>query len=1563
MDKQVGIDLTTADSNCLMDQEEELRLFTEDVLSTFTQQNDILSPTVHVLRDEIEDTYTVYPHQSDPPHRDKIPSDPHSHEDTLHYMSTDRPPDITDFVQTYGPSPTVENDQGVIASLQMQQYQYSLHHDSGANRSVTRHRSILHSISQITPLNIKGANKGSGFLSCTEKGLLNLLCNDGSIIPVPVYLTDDVEGTILSPTDICLHHYDKFSGWHQHSDVANNKGTLTFLAQDSERSASIDLYMDNGLWYSKQPASNRNINQTSPTIKTMTAEAEYELWHQRLCHPGQHVMASVHNAVDNVPNLQTKRHEFYHCDTCSHAKMHKANRNKTISTKTTSQGQRYHMDFGFVRGEQYNKLDKKTKRFVTSIDGYNSYLIIVDAHTRYTWVFLTSSKEPPIDIVKQFLNDHGLEKGPRYVRTDQGGELYKSQRFRDMAALCGYTVEPTGSDHSSQNGVAERPNRTYGNMMRAILSNANLDSRFWSYALKHSVFVKNRIPHSFHDLKMTPFEAYTGRRPDLGNLKIFGCPVRIRKPGVRSSKLANHTYTGRFLEYLGTNRNIRYFDTKTKRIKIASHVVYDEAQYSVKHKTPGALALFNAGLADDSRKARNKPTEKLQVQFKKLSEHATIPVIATDGSVGSDLFSAATKIIPPNSLVLFPTDLSLECPKGTYGRIAPRSGLTVKNKLTVMAGVIDNDYRGNVQVALFNFGTESQTISKGDKIAQIIFEQIRYPEFIVKEKLTTTNRGNSGFGSTDKPKVTQLQEALSHPIELCTNKNGPTIQIDLKIKGKHKTLGLIVDDKSYMNSVILKHCQKGTPSARIPKWRSTLREATIHSVNDTRILTAVDLEKAIQAAKSSNATSITIEFITKTPTTINPSKGVPSLYRDQLQYITDILRTTHSPSDITINTDGTTVISNKQEPLNFEHFDDALDDPSILIPQQNILEAIVHHVKSMDKSEKSIKKKKKLTRRYLKTLSNWNEWKKSENTQLELYAKQNMFKSPVACPPNANVLHLIWAYRIKDDGTLKARCVCNGNPKRKGTVTLDHTYAACLAQTGSRIFWALSAVQGLLVVGADASNAFAEAPAPKAPLYVYADEQYREWWMDKGNPEIPKNYVLPVNHALQGHPESPRLWSKLIDRIIRDHVGLQPTTHEPCLYSGEINGTPVYLLRQVDDFAVASKDVDISNTVISKISEKLSVPMHNLGIINRFNGVDISQTQEFIKVSNETYIAKLLENYEWSEKEKKNSNTPTPMKDDSAYLNRIDTEVGPNPQTHKKEYIQLENKMGFKYRKLLGELLFCMVTCRPDISFPIIKLAKFSNQPGEIHYLALKGVLRYLRATIKEGLHYWRKKTAFPDLLPLANQPTLSRIQHPHLDQNPNYVLGFTDADWAHDVQTRKSVTGIVMFFAGAAIYYKSKYQTTVAQSSTEAEFMSACDAGKISLYLRSILDELGLHQDLATILYEDNQGALLMGNAGMPTRRTRHMDIKYFSLQEWVEQDLIVLHDIESTSNVSDMFTKQLGKILFHKHNDTVMGRKFPKYYRGKYFETPDLHSNSDSLSSMNALRACGGCTVHVRT
>jgi hypothetical protein len=126
--------------------------------------------------------------------------------------------------------------------------------------------------------------------------------------------------------------------------------------------------------------------------------------------------------------------------------------------------------------------------------------------------------------------------------------------------------------------------------------------------------------------------------------------------------------------------------------------------------------------------------------------------------------------------------------------------------------------------------------------------------------------------------------------------------------------------------------------------------------------------------------------------------------------------------------------------------------------------------------------------------------------------------------------------------------VCNGLPRQKGTVTLGHIYANALDAASERLFWAIVASENMVAIGANVSNAFAEAPAPQAPLYLYIDDAFREWWTNHlGKPPIqPECTVVRVHNAIQGHPESPRLWEKHIDKILRE-LGLQPATHEPCL--------------------------------------------------------------------------------------------------------------------------------------------------------------------------------------------------------------------------------------------------------------------------------------------------------------------------------------------------------------------------------------------------------------------------------
>ena len=143
-----------------------------------------------------------------------------------------------------------------------------------------------------------------------------------------------------------------------------------------------------------------------------------------------------------------------------------------------------------------------------------------------------------------------------------------------------------------------------------------------------------------------------------------------------------------------------------------------------------------------------------------------------------------------------------------------------------------------------------------------------------------------------------------------------------------------------------------------------------------------------------------------------------------------------------------------------------------------------------------------------------------------------MFGKPCWKPHGANVLPFYWDYSRKLTGEYKARCVVNGAPSQKGSVTLAKTYAAALEQPGSRIFWATAANESMYVVGSDATNAFAEALSPVAELYVLIDEQYRQWWNHhKERPPIKKGMVLLVCHTIQGHPESPRLWQHHIDKF------------------------------------------------------------------------------------------------------------------------------------------------------------------------------------------------------------------------------------------------------------------------------------------------------------------------------------------------------------------------------------------------------------------------------------------------
>ena len=141
-------------------------------------------------------------------------------------------------------------------------------------------------------------------------------------------------------------------------------------------------------------------------------------------------------------------------------------------------------------------------------------------------------------------------------------------------------------------------------------------------------------------------------------------------------------------------------------------------------------------------------TDQGIVKVNKLCNNAKLPVRGSTGAVGYDLAAAQTAVIPARGKVLVKTGVSMSIPTGCYDRIAPSSGLALKEFIDVGAGVVDADSRGELGVVLFNFGNEDFKVNMGDKIAQLIFEKIKTPEILETDSLDETGRGEKGFGST-----------------------------------------------------------------------------------------------------------------------------------------------------------------------------------------------------------------------------------------------------------------------------------------------------------------------------------------------------------------------------------------------------------------------------------------------------------------------------------------------------------------------------------------------------------------------------------------------------------------------------------------------------------------------------------------------------------------------------------------------------------------------------------------------------------------------------------------------
>ncbi len=141
---------------------------------------------------------------------------------------------------------------------------------------------------------------------------------------------------------------------------------------------------------------------------------------------------------------------------------------------------------------------------------------------------------------------------------------------------------------------------------------------------------------------------------------------------------------------------------------------------------------------------------KITLKIKKLAEDAEVPFYAHDGDAGLDLYAIQDVTVVPGARVMVPTGIAMAIPKGYVGLVWDKSGLSMRNGLKTLGGVIDSGYRGEIMVGIANISNEEYTIEKGHKVAQLLIQKVEHAEIEEVAELDNTVRGEGGFGSTGK---------------------------------------------------------------------------------------------------------------------------------------------------------------------------------------------------------------------------------------------------------------------------------------------------------------------------------------------------------------------------------------------------------------------------------------------------------------------------------------------------------------------------------------------------------------------------------------------------------------------------------------------------------------------------------------------------------------------------------------------------------------------------------------------------------------------------------------------
>lgn len=393
-----------------------------------------------------------------------------------------------------------------------------------------------------------------------------------------------------------------------------------------------------------------------------------------------------------------------------------------------------------------------------------------------------------------------------------------------------------------------------------------------------------------------------------------------------------------------------------------------------------------------------------------------------------------------------------------------------------------------------------------------------------------------------------------------------------------------------------------------------------------------------------------------------------------------------------------------------------------------------------------------------------------------------------------------------------------------------------------------------------------------------------EGWEALGLPGLDKHWVLQLVKAIYGLKQSPRQWHKKLDEILQ-LLGFTKIKSDSAIWVYRKEDVRIILPVYVDDMTIVAKSKSDVAHVIAELKKHFK--LRDLGETSYLLGVAITRdrAQRSISLSQQTYIEDFLQKFGFQDLK----GVSTPM-DPGVKLS-----MDHCPKTDE-DWEYMKDK---PYAQLVGTLMYLAIATRPDIAKAVSVLSRFSAKPGKMHWLAAVHLCRYLTKT---------------KALKLVLAPDLT---------TPELFTTFSDANHADKHDDGKSTSGMLVKIGSGAISWAARFQSIIALSTTEAEYVSAVSAGQELIWMRQFLAELGYDFDGPSLLCVDNKSAIQVARNPEHHGRMKHLDLRFYWLRDMVEKGLICVEYLQTEDMPADILTKPLSKQQV-EHGVSLLGLRY---------------------------------------